>query len=127
MNRPRYVALIEDRAEDRFFLRHALREASLPCELVEFSSAEAALDYLGSPDRPRLDLILVDISMPRMSGFEFADAYEQLYPEFKGDAKIYVLTSSIDPNDRRMAQAHPAITGFLEKPPKGEVLADLLH
>lgn len=127
MKRPRYIAVIEDRAEDRFFLRHALNEASIPFVLVEFSSGEDALDYLGTADRPRLDLILVDISMPRMSGFEFADAFEDLYPEFKGEAKVFVLSSSIDPLDQETAQSHPAISGYLEKPPRAELLADLLR
>lgn len=127
MRRPRYVALIEDRPEDRFFLGHTLRQVSADCQLVEFACAEDALDYLRTADRPKLDLILVDIAMPRMNGFEFADAYGELYPEFRGNAKVYMLSSSIDPVDRKAALSHPMISGFIEKPLQRELLSDLLR
>jgi CheY-like chemotaxis protein len=124
---PPCVAIVEDRPEDRFFLAHALREVSADCQIFEFPSAEAALDFLHVPDRPRLDLILVDISMPRMSGFEFADAFQQLYPEVRGGARLCIISSSIDPNDCERALNHPAVADFLEKPARAARLADLLR
>ena len=114
---PLAVVVIEDRQEDRFFLGHILREAYPGCQIVEFSYAEDALAYLRSPDRPKLDLIFVDISMPRMDGFEFADAYDNLYAELKSDTRLFVLSSTIDPADHARVSKHSAISGFIEKPP----------
>lgn len=124
---PLFVAIIEDRQEDRFFLSLAIKDAFAGAEVIEFAYAADALGYLRSPNRPKFDFLLVDISMPQMSGFEFADAYEQLYPELKGRARLYITSSSIDPSDRVRAERHVAVSGFLEKPVSVEVLRRLVE
>lgn len=127
MNAPLNIAVVEDRREDRFFLSIALEQADHPCEVFEFSQAQPALDFLKSPNRPQLDLLLVDIGMPRMDGFEFADAFHQLYPQLKGSAQLYITSSSIDPYDRKRASDHPAVAGFIEKPVETDTLRPILQ
>ena len=116
-------AIVEDRQEDRFFLNLALLESFPGCKILEFSYAEDALAFLRSPERPRLDAIFVDINMPRMNGFEFVDEYQQLYPELRGETRIILTSSSINPDDWTRADSHPGINGCLEKP----VRPDALH
>ncbi|MEM6906234.1 MAG: response regulator, partial [Pseudomonadota bacterium] len=64
-------------------------------------------------------------NMPRMDGFEFTDAFNALYPELKGQTKLYVVSSSINPDDAKRATDHPAIKGFIPKPTTREALAEL--
>ena len=61
-------------------------------------------------------MLFIDINMPRMDGFEFADAYMELYPELRGGAPLYIVSSSLNPDDRARAEAHPAVSGYIEKP-----------
>lgn len=110
------ILLIDDSEDDRFFARRALKKLEPDVELHEFSYAEDALSFLRSPERPVLDMLLVDINMPRMDGFEFADAYLDLYPELRGKAPVFIASSSLNPADRERADAHPGVTGFVEKP-----------
>ena len=119
------AAIVEDGREDRFFLRRMLGKVFPDCEVHEFPYAEEALTFLKSPDRARLDVIFVDINMPRMDGFEFADCYQELYPELKGQTQLYVVSSSINPDDRVRVEEHPAIVGFFEKPVSRDALAAL--
>lgn len=121
-----HILVLDDSKEDRFFIRRVLNKTMQNVALVEFSYADEAMAYLRTPDRPRLDLILVDISIPRMDGFEFADRYAELYPELRGNAPLYIVSSSIDPSDRARAQAHPAVSGFLVKPLSGDVIAEVM-
>ena len=120
---PHTALVVEDSREDRFFLRRGLRAAFDKLDVIEFAYVEEAIAYLRSPERPSLSLILVDINMPRLNGFEFADAFAKLYPELRGDALFYIVSSSIDPDDLDRARSHPVVTGFLKKPIGREALA----
>ena len=115
------VLVLDDSKEDRFFICRALRKAT-DATPIEFSYADEALAFLRTPDRPSIDLILADISMPRVNGFQFADRFMELYPELKGSAPLYIVSSSIDPDDSTRAQAHPGIAGLLPKPLTSDAL-----
>lgn len=121
------ILLLDDAKEDRFFIIHTIKRVSPNAKVHEFAYVADALAFLKSPDRPKLDLLLVDINMPRASGFDFVDAYTELYPELRGDAPVYILTGSINPKDRERAEAHPAIHGFIEKSKSNENLKQALE
>ncbi len=117
--------IIDDVASERFFARRGLKKLYPGLSVREFAYADDALAFLKSPDRENLDLVLVDINMPRMNGFEFAEAYHRLYPELKGQAAVYVMSSSINPHDKSRALALPEIAGYLDKPITKESLSIL--
>jgi len=120
------ILLLDDTKEDRFFVTYNLRKLAPDAEIHEFSYVEDALAFLKSPNRPKIDLLLVDINMPRATGFEFAGTYLELYPELRGDARVYILTGSINPEDRARAEAHEAVRGFIEKPASPDALRNAL-
>ena len=122
----RTILLLDDSREDRFIVCFGLKEAVPDADIHEFAYAEEALAFLRSPKRPDFDLLLVDINMPRMTGFEFADAYLELYPELRGGAPVYIMSGSLNPDDAARAEAHPAIAGFIGKPLKGEAIEQVV-
>lgn len=121
----RQALIIDDLDSDRFFLRHQLRKVCPDCEIKEFAYAEDAMSFLKTPGRDAVDLIFVDINMPRMDGFKFADAFDELYAELKGKAQVYIISSSINPEDEMNAANHPAIAGFILKPTSTDMLQKL--
>lgn len=77
--------------------------------LVAFSSPKLALEYVqkNSPD-----LVMLDINMPEINGWEFLQ-----YMEDKNiQSNVVVLSSSIDIKDKRSAKRFKAVKQFLEKP-----------
>lgn len=64
------------------------------------------------------DLIVLDLDMPLMDGWEFLDALAGL--GLSRPIQVFVLTSSIDPADQAKALANGSITGFFTKPLKKE-------
>ncbi len=121
----RQAVIIDDMDADRFFLRRQIRKALPDCEIKEFAYATDAMIYLKTPARDTIDVIFVDINMPRMDGFAFADAFHSLYAEIKGSTRLFIVSSSINPDDEEVAANHPAISGFILKPTSAEVLNDI--
>ncbi|MCE7064092.1 response regulator [Dyadobacter sp. CY326] len=69
MNKNGAVVIIEDDLDDQFLLEEVFKSLPYTNERLYFSDGEAALDYLHTT--PKLPfLILSDINMPRLDGFE---------------------------------------------------------
>lgn len=60
------------------------------------------------------DLILLDLDMPLMDGWEFLDACAAL--SLPRPISIFVLTSSINPGDSDNALKYQSVKGFFTKP-----------
>jgi CheY-like chemotaxis protein len=64
------VLLVEDDANTRDMMRHTIQKMGLP--VAEAANGRAALSWLN--DHPAPSMILLDLMMPEMDGFEFLDA-----------------------------------------------------
>lgn len=111
----RKLMLIDDNEADTFLYRLVIEESGLVADLDVFNMAEDALASLRGSAWASVDAILLDIRMPRMSGFEFL---ETALAEFGADfAKVIVimLTTSLDPHDRERAEKLN-VKHYFEKP-----------
>jgi DNA-binding response OmpR family regulator len=72
---PIHVCVIDDDPKLREIVVFGLREAGLEC--TEAAGASEALQLLAKGGSPRFDLILLDIMMPEMSGWEFLAALRE--------------------------------------------------
>jgi CheY-like chemotaxis protein len=61
-------------------------------------------------------MILLDINMPGMDGFQFLDAFEALPDDMRAGTIVVMLTSSPDPRDRMHAEAYSCVRGYVVKP-----------
>jgi CheY-like chemotaxis protein len=114
------ILVIDDDEPTNFFTRIILEEAECTRHIKIMQSAQEALDYLfgaaGSDDanNPFPDLILLDINMPAMNGWEFLEEYKMRNQECS--ARIVMLTTSLFPKDMEKAKEIPEISGFENKP-----------
>lgn len=60
-------------------------------------------------------IILLDINMPEMTGWEFLEEYSKL-PERKTEVVIFILTSSVNQGDIDTAAENNNVMGFMTKP-----------
>ena len=104
MNRPR-VLLADDHTLVLEGLRRLLQDE---CELV--GTAENGRELIDAAERLHPDVILLDISMPKLNGLEAARIVRQRIP----DAKIIFLTMHADPTYAREAFRAGA-SGYLLK------------
>lgn len=118
---PASVLLVEDNEDDVLMIRRAMTKETFVKELHLASNGIEALEYLRSDcmpagsDSPKTDLILLDLNMDRMNGFE-------LLEKLKGDPKlsgipVIILTSSDRYQDLEKARSLNA-DGYLTKPAK---------
>lgn len=110
------VMVIDDSDADLLFTQIVLERCGEAWQVLPFEGAREALGFLAREGSPAVDLILLDINMPAMNGFEFLDAYEQLRLEHRAQAVVVMLTSSPDPGDRARALAFASVRGYVEKP-----------
>jgi len=121
------VVLIDDDSSINF-LHQILLEKSGQYTVVEtFLMADKALEYFQSPDRPEIDLILLDINMPKMNGWEFIEDYKKLPAELKAGVTVMMLTTSVNPEHMTLAEEDLEIKGMIHKPLKVETLSALLE
>src|SRR5690606_15083894 len=94
---------------------------------VSKNNGQQAIEYIQSivDDEEKFpDLILVDINMPILNGWEFIEAYQKLSITYKVD--VYMLSSSVYENDIERAKTYKSIKGFISKPLSIERLTELL-
>ncbi len=71
------------------------------------------------------DYIFLDLNMPVMNGWEFLNKLNSLIDKAKHLPKIYLLTSSANPDDEVRAQQIPSVTQFLKKPLTLDLLSQI--
>jgi CheY-like chemotaxis protein len=119
------ILLIDDDPITNFINTAVLRITGLGEAKVTMNGAEA-MDYIENDCRKENlypDLIMVDINMPVMDGFEFVKRYINLKMEGRQKALILMLTTSSDPRD--IKKTNELGIKMLKKPLTAEVVTDL--
>lgn len=97
-------------------------------EVQNYGNGQLAFDQLTGALRAGTDvpdLILLDLDMPVMDGWEFLDALGRL-PIAK-QVCVFVLTSSIHPGDVARAKGYRQVKGFFSKPLGNDSVAWMQH
>ncbi len=116
------LLMVDDSFIDQRLYRRVIDRSGLVDALIGYHYADEALDYLTSGEAPEIDVILLDINMPRMDGLEFLErAVARLGPDF-APTVILMLTIELDEMLDDRANALPLIRDRLMKPLTAEHL-----
>lgn len=111
------VLLVDDDNINNFINERLLKKLNITHNVKVAMNGEEALDFLKSnAQNPHPELILLDINMPVMDGFEFLQEYKKM-EQTNGDAKPYIimLTTSTNPNDVDKVKKSD-VAGYINKP-----------
>ena len=104
------IFLVDDDPIQNMLTSKLIETADATTEYRVFQNGEEAIQAIDAKSRP--EIILLDINMPIMDGWEFLDAYSS----YRNKAKVYILTSSNMQEDRNKAEEYDCIAGYLTKP-----------
>ncbi len=128
MNTELSFIIIDDGELDRFLTRKFLELTHKNVSIRSFESAQHALDIIRMTPKgnsPAQTIILLDLQMPVMSGFQFVEEFEKLPPEIQKNYTVVVqtvLTSKNDPNDISAILAYKTVNSVIQKPISREKL-----
>ncbi|MEP0985170.1 response regulator [Ekhidna sp.] len=120
------IVLIDDDDTTNYLNKLIIERSQLVDEVLSFDTAEKALDFF-SHQGSQTDkaLVLLDINMPIMNGWQFLDQYQAI-KNGNDSNKIVILTSSINPTDKQMAEDKPVITDYKAKPLSIDMVGELV-
>lgn len=110
------VLVIDDDDEYNFLTEDTFQDTDLDCQLTFKLWAQEALDYLEEDPKNFPDLILLDINMPIMNGWEFLEEYENRGYHLKYPTIIAMISSSIYYEDKEKASTYAKVEEYVEKP-----------
>lgn len=119
MNPPSQFVLIDDDPMNNLICKLTIEMTLGQTDVKAFVNPEIGLEYFQNEFAALKDtsaLLLLDINMPIMSGWEFLEMFDNLSFEIKDRVKICILSSSIDDRDRERSYANKNVVDFLVKP-----------
>jgi len=106
-----------------------ISKANFASQIVTCVNGEEAMKYLEKPEIIEENskteqplLILLDLNMPVMDGWEFLEQFSTKLQQQYATTKIILLSSSIDPNDIKKSKDFSMVVDFLPKPLTKEML-----
>ncbi|MCU0447498.1 MAG: response regulator [Microscillaceae bacterium] len=103
------ILLIDDDYINHIITKNTLAKY-IAAEFAQYTSATKALIEIQGGKLP--DAIIMDLNMPKMSGWQFIEELEKLNLEIP----VFLLTYSIDDKDMYRSRSYALVKGYFNKP-----------
>ena len=111
------ILFIDDSHTEINYLKLLFQIIEFPAEAFFINSAEDALTQLNNMnDTDFPDCIIVDINMPFITGFEFAEKYLETAALKHPATKLFIYSTSLHSKDIARAESINGVSGFISKP-----------
>ena len=112
------VLIIDDDSIVLFIQEKMLKKYGVTDAPISFQYAREAIAFLKNQKSEDIFLILLDINMPGMNGWDFLEEIKEM--EISEKAYVFMVTSSIDNYDKEKAKKYKNVVCFIEKPISAE-------
>jgi len=127
---PRFIA-IDDDPVNNLICKLTIEMVAGQPEILTFTNAALGFEYIQNQYAANRDktqtILLLDINMPIMSGWEFLERFDNLAEDVKNLFKIYILSSSVDERDKQRSYANKNVSAFMVKPLVKDNVLDILE
>lgn len=111
-NQLQTIMLIDDDSDTNMIVEHYILKDNLAKEVVTAMNGEEALTFLRNNAPP--ELILLDINMPRMNGWEFLEEFMKIDEKLREIMLVVMVSVSLNPEDAAKAKKYNVT--FVNKP-----------
>lgn len=130
MKKIEIACIIDDDQVYVFGLKRLIEISNFCKNVLVFENGEEALKYLkpivsSAEDLP--DVILLDINMPVMDGWQFLEEFTKIRPTLQKEVTIYMVSSSVQQKDIDRAKQYSEITDYIIKPIKLDDLTKIMQ
>ncbi|WP_353085109.1 response regulator [Flavobacterium sp.] len=122
----KYVVLIEDDQAMNYYHQRLFVKQNFADEVMSYHSAVEALDGIKNLQQVARLYIFLDLNMPQMNGWQFIDELEKIKFDMNTQIKLFVLSSSVNPNDMMKAKQNSVVTDYLSKPLSIETITNII-
>lgn len=114
----KHLLLVDDDPTTNFFNRHLIGKMGIFDQIHVAENGQLALDKIAELQLTGQvpDMILLDINMPIMNGFEFLDRYVLLDEEVRSSVVVCMLTTSLAKEDLEESKKYGALSDYIDKP-----------
>lgn len=123
-------AIIDDDQVYQLILKKTFEKSHPTQALLQFYNGEEAFEFLKDNSSNLAsnlpDVLLLDINMPFMNGWQFLDALETLPNAGNYHPVIYIISSSPATEDIEMANQYTRVANYIIKPVTKDVLSSII-
>jgi two-component system chemotaxis response regulator CheY len=122
------VFIIDDDPIHQRIAQIMISKHNLFDEYFSYTEAQKALDFLEENKKNEEtlpDVILLDLNMPVIDGWDFLETFETLIKEFKKDIQVFIVSSSVDEKDVLRSKTYVAVKGFISKPLSPDIIRSI--
>lgn len=126
----RTICIIDDDPLYKLLLKKTIERLNLNIDVVTYKNGKQAIEGLSKlkENTAQLpDIILLDINMPIMDGWEFMDQFVEDKNQFSKTMTIFIASSSIAKHDIEKSKSYTEISGYLVKPIVKDTILELLQ
>ena len=113
--------IVDDEHLNRLLMRKFLGAGRIP--FAEATDGQEALDWIRQCTNENV-IVLLDLNMPVMDGYEFLEYIAENYFEFKDKKILIIIVSASEYTTFRQNAPNADIIQYLPKPVSKEVLID---
>lgn len=124
------VCVVDDDLVYQFTIKKLIEGTKLVEKIISFSDGEKAIDFFHSLSENAVgtpDIVLLDINMPIMDGWDFLKEYVLIKPKLSKKITIYLVTSSVHDTDIERAKQISEITDYVIKPVTRSKLLEIFN
>ena len=116
--RKKTIWIIDDDIIYQKIINKLIQKSGVISSYASFANGDEAINSLKNTLEDNLlpDIILLDINMPIMDGWEFMEEIKTIKSKINKQIIIYMVSSSIDPDDKSKSKTFTDIYGYIPKP-----------